>query len=96
MPDLFHTIRTCDDYLKDFITWKLGTLVSIVRQVIYNFINFLDVSCLLRDAHDNTWNVVFVQHIRKYLPELLSLISELWSSFSFPATIRPARGFPVS
>lgn len=37
-----------------------------------------------------------VQHIRKYLPELLSLISELWSSFSLPATIRPPRGFPVS
>ncbi|XP_050232506.1 serine/threonine-protein kinase TOR isoform X2 [Mercurialis annua] len=66
LPDLFHTIRTCDDYLKDFITWKLGTLVSIVRQ-----------------------------HIRKYLPELLSLISELWSSFSLPATTRPARGFPI-
>lgn len=33
LPDLFHTVRTCDDYLKDYITWKLGTLVSIVRQV---------------------------------------------------------------
>ncbi|XP_058007343.1 serine/threonine-protein kinase TOR isoform X4 [Hevea brasiliensis] len=66
LPDLFHTVRTCDDYLRDFITWKLGTLVSIVRQ-----------------------------HIRKYLPELLSLVSELWSSFSLPATNRPARGFPV-
>ncbi|KAJ6424464.1 hypothetical protein OIU84_025280 [Salix udensis] len=66
LPDLFHTARTCDDYLKDFITWKLGTLVSIVRQ-----------------------------HIRKYLLELLSLISELWSSFSLRATIRPPRGFPV-
>ena len=39
---------------------------------------------------------LLVQHIRKYLPELLSLISELWSSFSFPAAIRPSRGFPVS
>ncbi|CAN1302710.1 Serine/threonine-protein kinase TOR [Linum perenne] len=66
LPDLFHTVRTCDDSLKDFITWKLGTLVSIVRQ-----------------------------HIRKYLPELLSLVSELWSSFGLPATSRPARGFPV-
>ncbi|XP_065870624.1 serine/threonine-protein kinase TOR isoform X2 [Euphorbia lathyris] len=66
LPDLFHIVRNCDDYLKDFITWKLGTLVSIVRQ-----------------------------HIRKYLPELLSLISELWSSFTLPATNRPARGFPV-
>lgn len=35
LPDLFHTVRTCDDALKDFITWKLGTLVSIVRQVHY-------------------------------------------------------------
>ncbi|KAJ8764782.1 hypothetical protein K2173_009184 [Erythroxylum novogranatense] len=66
LPDLFHTVRTCDDYLKDFITWKLGTLVSIVRQ-----------------------------HIRKYLPELLTLISELWSSLSLPATNHPACGFPV-
>ncbi|KAG8650537.1 serine/threonine-protein kinase TOR isoform X2 [Manihot esculenta] len=66
LPDLFHTVRTCDDHLRDFITWKLGTLVSIVRQ-----------------------------HIRKYLPELLSLVSELWSSFSLPASNRPGRGFPV-
>ncbi|KAK0607667.1 hypothetical protein LWI29_018339 [Acer saccharum] len=66
LPDLFHTVRTCDDYLKDYITWKLGTLVSIVRQ-----------------------------HIRKYLQELFSLISELWSSFSLPATNRTSRGLPV-
>ncbi|KAH9655477.1 serine/threonine-protein kinase TOR [Citrus sinensis] len=66
LPDLFHTVRTCDDYLKDYITWKLGTLVSIVRQ-----------------------------HIRKYLQELFSLISELWSSFSIPATNRTYRGLPV-
>ncbi|CAN0908119.1 Serine/threonine-protein kinase TOR [Linum grandiflorum] len=52
--------------LKDFITWKLGTLVSIVRQ-----------------------------HIRKYLPELLSLISELWSSIGLLATNRPSHGYPV-
>ncbi|KAJ0011376.1 hypothetical protein Pint_33615 [Pistacia integerrima] len=66
LPDLFLTVRTCDDYLKDYITWKLGTLVSIVRQ-----------------------------HIRKYLQELFSLISELWSSFSLPATNRTSRGLPV-
>ncbi|XP_054777757.1 serine/threonine-protein kinase TOR isoform X2 [Prosopis cineraria] len=66
LPDLFHTVRTCEDSLKDFITWKLGTLVSIVRQ-----------------------------HIRKYLQELLSLISELWSSFTHPAPARPSRGYPV-
>ncbi|KAF5936984.1 hypothetical protein HYC85_024490 [Camellia sinensis] len=47
----------------EFITWKLGTLASIVRQ-----------------------------RIRKYLPELLSLISELWSSFSLPAANRPVHG----
>ncbi|KAL6964513.1 non-specific serine,threonine protein kinase [Sarracenia purpurea var. burkii] len=66
LPDLFHTLRTCEDGLKEFITWKLGTLVSIVRQ-----------------------------HVRKYLPELLSLISELWSSFSLPAANRPLHGSPV-
>ncbi|CAB4321077.1 unnamed protein product [Prunus armeniaca] len=66
LPDLFHLVRTCDDALKDFITWKLGTLVSIVRQ-----------------------------HVRKYLHELLILISELWSTFSFPAAGRPQHGYPV-
>ncbi|KAJ4958930.1 hypothetical protein NE237_026041 [Protea cynaroides] len=66
LPDLFHTVRNCEDGLKEFITWKLGTLVSIVRQ-----------------------------HIRKYLPELLALISELWSSFSLPATNRPVHGSPI-
>ncbi|KAH7836314.1 hypothetical protein Vadar_034584 [Vaccinium darrowii] len=66
LPDLFHTLRTCEDGLKEFITRKLGTLVSIVRQ-----------------------------HIRKYLPELLLLISELWSSFTLPAANRPVHGYPV-
>ncbi|XP_017224295.1 serine/threonine-protein kinase TOR isoform X2 [Daucus carota subsp. sativus] len=66
LPDLFHTVRTCEDGLKEYITWKLGTLVSIVRQ-----------------------------HIRKYLPELLSLISELWSSFSLPAANRSGHGSPT-
>ncbi|CAA6660213.1 unnamed protein product [Spirodela intermedia] len=51
LPDLLQAICTCDDGLKEFIIWKLGTLVSIVRQ-----------------------------HIRKYLPELFSLIFELWSA----------------
>ncbi|KAL3538768.1 hypothetical protein ACH5RR_002134 [Cinchona calisaya] len=66
LPDLFHTVRTCEDGLKEFITWKLGTLVSVVRQ-----------------------------HIRKYLPELLSLISVLWSSFNLPAANRPVHGYPI-
>lgn len=33
LPDLFYTLRTCEDGLKEFITRKLGTLVFIVRQV---------------------------------------------------------------
>ncbi|KAL2490207.1 Serine/threonine-protein kinase TOR [Abeliophyllum distichum] len=66
LPDLFHTVHMCDDGLKEYITWKLGTLVSIVRQ-----------------------------HIRVYLPELFSLIAELWSSFSPPAANRPAHGYPI-
>ncbi|KAF5177476.1 Serine/threonine-protein kinase TOR [Thalictrum thalictroides] len=66
LPDLFHIVRTCEDGLKEYITWKLGTLVSIVRQ-----------------------------HVRKYLPELLALVSELWSSFSLPAANRTVRGSPI-
>ncbi|KAL8503876.1 hypothetical protein ACS0TY_022558 [Phlomoides rotata] len=67
VPDLLHTVRTCDDFLKEYIMWKLGTLVSIVRQ-----------------------------HVRKYLPDLLSLISELWSSsFSLPVTNRPVHGSSI-
>ncbi|GER42126.1 serine/threonine protein kinase mTOR [Striga asiatica] len=67
LPELLHTVRSCDDNnLKEYITWKLGTLVSIVRQ-----------------------------HIRKYLPDLFSLISELWSSFNLPAANRPVHGSPV-
>ncbi|XP_042007638.1 serine/threonine-protein kinase TOR-like [Salvia splendens] len=67
LPDLLHTVRTCDDFLKEYIIWKLGTLVSIVRQ-----------------------------HIRKYLPDLFSLVSELWSSsFALPASNRPVHGSPI-
>ncbi|KAK9058046.1 hypothetical protein SSX86_022886 [Deinandra increscens subsp. villosa] len=66
LPDFFNTIRTCEDSLKEYITWKLGTLVSIVRQ-----------------------------HIRKYLPDLLLLISELWSSFSLPGANHPVHGPPI-
>lgn len=41
LPDLFHIVRTCEDGLKEFITWKLGTLVSIARQVIFRFSNIV-------------------------------------------------------
>ncbi|KAF6153004.1 hypothetical protein GIB67_021609 [Kingdonia uniflora] len=66
LPDLLHIVHTCEDGLKEFITWKLGTLVSIVRQ-----------------------------YIRKYLQELLSLISELWSSCGLSKTNHPAHGSPI-
>ena len=33
LPELLQLIRGCDDGLKEFILWKLGTLVSIVCQV---------------------------------------------------------------
>ena len=39
---------------------------------------------------------VVVQHIRKYLQDLLSLISEFWLAFTLPAPARPALGYPVS
>ncbi|VVB07643.1 unnamed protein product [Arabis nemorensis] len=81
LPELFHTVRTSDENLKDFIRWGLGTLVSIERIRL--------TLCELLA------NVIFLQHIRKYLPELLSLISELWSSFTLPGPVRPSRGLPV-
>jgi FKBP12-rapamycin complex-associated protein len=38
LPELFRAVRMCEDGgLKEFITWKLGTLISIVRQVISPF-----------------------------------------------------------
>ncbi|XP_049394191.1 serine/threonine-protein kinase TOR-like [Solanum stenotomum] len=66
LPDLFDIVRICEDGLKEFITWKLGTLVSIARQ-----------------------------HIRKYLPEFLSLLSELWSLFSLAVANRPVHIAPI-
>ncbi|CAM6130085.1 unnamed protein product [Calypogeia fissa] len=66
MPDLFHTVRTCEEGLRDFIFWCLAALVSIVRQ-----------------------------HIRKYLPELLTLVSEFWSSLMLPVSGRTSGGSPV-
>jgi hypothetical protein len=35
LPELLRAVRMCEDGgLKEFITWKLGTLISIVRQVM--------------------------------------------------------------
>lgn len=94
LPDLLHTVRTCDDFLKEYITWKLGTLVSIVRQVIIlctsliMFTYYLEILDIF---------ILFLQHIRKYLPDLFSLISELWSSsFTLPVSNRPVHGSPVN
>ena len=33
MPDLFITVRSCDDSLREFIFLQLALLVSIVKQV---------------------------------------------------------------
>lgn len=41
LPDLFQIVRACDDNLKEFITWKFGTLVSIVRQHIRKYLGDL-------------------------------------------------------
>lgn len=94
LPELFHTVRTSDENLKDFITWGLGTLVSIVRQV-YNFA-FVVRARIQKSLCKLLAYVICLQHIRKYLPELLSLVSELWSSFTLPGPVRPSRGLPVS
>lgn len=66
MPDLFVTIRTCEDSLREFIFLQLALLVSIVKQ-----------------------------HIRKYLPEMLALISEFWSSLLLPTAGRSNSVSPV-
>lgn len=33
LPELVCTIRNCEDGLREFCFWQLGSLVSIVRQV---------------------------------------------------------------
>ena len=102
LPDLFQIVRACDDNLKDFITWKFGTLVSIVRQVILQSASSLMILFSLAFSRIGlfgmyalTENVIFLQHIRKYLSDLLALISELWCSFTLPAANRSVRGLPV-
>ncbi|KAL3352266.1 hypothetical protein AABB24_020356, partial [Solanum stoloniferum] len=47
-PDLYHIVHICEDGLKEFITWKLGTLVSIARQVIVRF-NYIVCLVVLLD-----------------------------------------------
>ncbi|CAN0880161.1 Serine/threonine-protein kinase TOR [Linum grandiflorum] len=39
LPDLFHTVRTCDDSLTDFITWKLGSLEPWCLLFASTFVN---------------------------------------------------------
>lgn len=66
MPDLFLTVQSCEEGLREFIFLQLALLVSIVRQ-----------------------------HIRKYLPEMLTLILDFWSSLLLPSTSRPGTGSPI-
>lgn len=48
LPELFRAVRICEDgALKEFITWKLGTLVSIVRQVRVSLLSVLILSTCL-------------------------------------------------
>lgn len=62
LPDLFHTVRTCDDYLKDYITWKLGNLVSIVRQVDIDVMKFFRLckSFLGFSGYQNLLDLIFL------------------------------------
>lgn len=106
LPELFRAVRMCEDGgLKEFITWKLGTLVSIVRQVRWSFqccafaycsywkiLNFFLLLLISHILHISS-SLFILQHIRKYLQEILSLVSELWtSSFSLPAPNRTVQG----
>ncbi|KAJ0077737.1 hypothetical protein Patl1_37311 [Pistacia atlantica] len=65
LPDLFLTARTCDGYLKDYITWKLGTLVSIVRQVLH----LVEQLCL-------ALNDEFRTHLPVILPCCIQVLSD--------------------
>ncbi|KAJ6409432.1 hypothetical protein OIU84_009018, partial [Salix udensis] len=77
LPDLFHIVRTCDDYLKDFITWKLGTLVSIVRQHIpairpsrgFPVLHLVEQLCL-------ALNDEFRRHLPVILPSCIQVLSD--------------------
>ncbi|XP_047947439.1 serine/threonine-protein kinase TOR-like isoform X2 [Salvia hispanica] len=53
LPDLLHTVRTCDDFLKEYIIWKLGTLVSIVRQHIRKYLS--DLFCLVSELWSSSF-----------------------------------------
>jgi hypothetical protein len=47
LPELFRAVRFCEDGgLREFITWKLGTLVSIVRQVGVSLVVLILSTCL--------------------------------------------------
>ncbi|KAK4731493.1 hypothetical protein R3W88_024481 [Solanum pinnatisectum] len=56
LPDLFHIVRISEDGLKEFITWKLGTLVSIARQILH----LVEQPCFALN-----------DEFRKYLPDRL-------------------------
>ncbi|XP_015170837.1 serine/threonine-protein kinase TOR-like isoform X2 [Solanum tuberosum] len=56
LPDLFHIVRISEDGLKEFITWKLGTLVSTARQILH----LVQQLCLALN-----------DEVRKYLPDIL-------------------------
>ncbi|WMV24574.1 hypothetical protein MTR67_017959 [Solanum verrucosum] len=56
LPDLFHIVRISEDGLKEFITWKLGSLESTAQQILH----LVQQLCLALN-----------DEFRKYLPDIL-------------------------
>ncbi|XP_021776173.1 serine/threonine-protein kinase TOR-like [Chenopodium quinoa] len=73
LPDLFQIVRACDDNLKDFITWKFGTLVSIVRQHIRKYL--VDLLALIAELW-SSFSLPAVNRSVRGLP-VLHLVEQL-------------------
>nr|CAB3465509.1 unnamed protein product [Digitaria exilis] len=66
LPELFRAVRMCEDGgLKEFITWKLGTLISIVRQVLH----LVEQLCL-------ALNDEFRMYLLKILPNCIQVLGD--------------------
>ena len=90
LPDLFHAVRICEDGLKEFITWKLGTLVSIVRQVwLVVLVSFSFHECFIL-AEKIQWCVAAYTQvfIRVAVPYFWTVALFIQFSFNQPSSAR--------
>ncbi|CAH1430053.1 unnamed protein product [Lactuca virosa] len=95
--DLWPSFATSEDYFSTikFFTKKDRSLSSYHQKVVGSLMfifKSMGLGCVPYLPKLGTLVSIVRQHIRKYLPKLLSLISELWSSFSLPVANRPVHG----